>query len=194
MKKWMIIAVVLLLAVLGVAAAIWFVWIEPYYPRYNGRWVYSWADQALLDPNSDARREATENLIPAFRRMKLGEPRIQLLLHFAGRQTVPKEVIPFLVEALHGREFYDYETNAMPGAYVAMALSTVEDGAAIPALIDVIRNDPDSRARAGAIVALRLMGGKAKAAEPDLKRASVDMDHRVREEAERALKEIAEKK
>jgi HEAT repeat protein len=184
MKKKLFIGAILLL---GVAATVGYFWLareSRYNPRHNGKRVYDWKDQAIFDPDPAARREATENLIQAFRQMERGEPRVQLVLKCSGERELPKEMLPFLLEALHAHEIQD------PCSYQAMTLSRVEDAAALPALIEVIRLDDDAHARAGAVAALGMMGAKARAVEAEVRAALADPDHRVRKEAEQALREI----
>jgi HEAT repeat protein len=140
------------------------------HPR--GRWL----------PDTAARETAARTLMGALQEMQ-GEPRIQLVMRFCGRDGVPKEAIPFLVEALHAEE--------MPsGSYPAMALSRVEGEAAVPALIDVITNDDDEHAQAGAVSALdmMLMERSSEAAEAALKHAATTGSEAVQKQAREALK------
>jgi formylglycine-generating enzyme required for sulfatase activity len=181
MKKRVGIAV---LVIVAIAAPVYFIWIYPYNPYYNGKWVYSWLDQAIHDPDPAARREATQKLIEAFSRMERGEPRVQLLLKcWSASESLPKELIPFLIEAIHAHDF-------LPGGYPAMALAQVEDSEAVPALVAVIHDDDDDHARVSAICALEMMRAKAQAAVPDLRLALNDRNEEVRKQAARALKEI----
>jgi HEAT repeat protein len=157
-----------------------------YNPYYKGKRVYAWADQALDSPEPAARDAAARTLMGALQEIH-GEPRIQLIMRFCGRSDVPKEAIPFLVEALHADE--------MPsGSYPAIALSRVEGEAAVPALIDVITNDEDGHAQLGAVWALdmMLMERKSKAAEAALKHAATAGSEGVQKQAQNALKRYEE--
>ena len=155
-----------------------------YNPIYNGKRVYAWSEQAIHDHDPAARAEATQALVSAFKEMRPGEPRIQLVMYCCSDGLLPKEIIPFLIEALHAHEIQ------APGSYQAIALSRVEGTAAVPALVEVALNDEDPHARAGAVAALRMMGPKAKAAEPDLRRAASEGEGEARHRAEEALQEI----
>ena len=174
------IAVVCLLLT-GAAAYFYFTYQNLYNPKFNGKRVYAWTEQAIHDPNPSARTEAAEALVLAFRQMSVG--RIQLVMQFCSEGELPKEVTPFLVEALHAHEM-------PPNSYPAIALFRVEGTAAVPALVEVVLNDEDPHARAGAVAALRMMGPRAKDAEPDLRRAAREGEGEARRRAEEALLEI----
>jgi hypothetical protein len=193
MKKGCAIAfLVVAVVILGAATTIYFAyqsWANPY---YHGKRVYSWADQAMYDPDSAARREATQALIEAFNTMQQGEARIQLTMRFCyarkndqGNYDLPKEVIPFLVETLHAQEM-----PACP-TYPAIALSQVEGDAAVTPLIDVILHDKDTHAQASATYVLGLMGPRAKEAQGALQHALESEDEEVRSGAAQALRQIS---
>src|SRR5262249_46323887 len=114
------------------------------------------------------------------------EARIQLVLtccyartNERGVPALPRELIPFLIEATHAHEFEVYET------YPAIALSQVEDYAAIPALVEIIHHDEDPHARGCAAAPLRMI-------ESNVRTALDDKDENVRREAQIALIAIAE--
>ena len=102
---------VLILLLLGGVASVYFSLQSWYNPYYCGKRVYDWAETAIWAPDPVARREATQALVEAFQGMNVGEPRTQLVLRFCyvrknerGEYDLPKEVVPFLLEALHARD------------------------------------------------------------------------------------------
>lgn len=173
----------------GVVLGIYFIRRSVYDPYHHGKRLYAWAEQAIRSPAPAARRQATEALVAAFKDMQRGEPRIQLVMRFCGAGKLPKEVLPFLVEALHAPEVQAIGRRS----YHAMALSRVEDNAAIPTLVEVILHDEDQLAREGALAALCMTashGKDAKDALPGLREATRDENKDVRRRAEEAVKEI----
>src|SRR5262249_40847392 len=92
------------------------------------------------------------------------------------------ELLPLLIDAL--------KTDEHPYSYPAIGLSRVEGPETVPALIDVLRNDPDKSVRAAAASALGLMGPRAKEAVPALREALRDEDTEVRGRSAQALEEI----
>jgi HEAT repeat protein len=126
--------------------------------------VEAWAQQ-LFDPDPDRRFEARLEL------MALGEP-----------------AVPYLGAALRGDE---PETRREAAGALAGLATRVRVGDAIPALIEALR-DPDPHVRHEAVAALRWAGPQAREAVSALREAAAaDPDHRVREIAARALKQIA---
>ncbi len=185
-KGWTITIGVVLLVLCGVAV-VWYIVTYAYNPYFKGKRLYAWKDQAIHDPDPVARTEATETLIQAFKELR-GETRVQLVLHFCydhGAPELPSEVVPFLIEALHAREIQ------YPDSYQAIALSQVQDAAAIPALVEVLLHDEDDHAHAGAVAALNLMGPRAAPAEAELRGALGHKSEQVRARAQNALREIA---
>src|SRR4051794_24379558 len=168
-------AAVVILA-LGVVVYAYVTWQSRFNPYWHAKRAYDWADQALGDPDPAARREATAAVLEVFRAMKPGESRIQLTMRFCGHVRLPKEVLPFLLEALHAKEM-------PPGSYPALALSRVEPAAAIPALAAVIRDDEDAHARAGAVSALSQMDSATVGVEDPLRLALGDKDEEIRKRA-----------
>jgi hypothetical protein len=191
MKKGCAIAILVVPVVIpGAATTIYFAYQSLANPYYHGKRVYSWADQAMYDPDPAARREAAQALIGAFNTMQQG--RIDLTMRFCyarkndqGNYELPKEVIPFLVETLHSQEM-----PACP-TYPAIALSQVEGDAAVAPLIDVILHDKDTHAQASATYALGLMGARAKEAQGALQQALESEDEEVRSGAALALRQIS---
>jgi HEAT repeat protein len=96
----------------------------------------------------------------------------------SGEYELPKQVLPFLLEALHAHEI-------PPDSYPCIALSQVEPDAAVPAILEVLSTDDDPHARKGARMALTLMGG-AKAV-PALRRALNDENEETRKLAAELL-------
>jgi HEAT repeat protein len=101
-----------------------------------------------------------------------------------GEPELPKEILPFLIVALHAKEIQS------TSSYQAMALSVVEGKAAIPALVNVILHDDDEHAQGGALAALMLMGARAEPAMEQLRGALEDDSAEVRRRAGKALQEI----
>jgi hypothetical protein len=195
-KGCVVTVVVVVLGVAGVVAT----YLHWYNPYYHSKRVRTWARQAIDDPTPEGRREAAQALAEAFRGMRPGEPRIQLVMQFCyarqndqGEYELPEEVLPFLIETLHAREIEG-------GSYQCCALSQVKGGAAVPALIEVIKHDDDPHARYCAACAIRLMGTRNETAMPLLRRALDEGDEEVRRRAAEALnviegdKDKAEKK
>jgi hypothetical protein len=112
---------------------------------------------AIQDHDPVKRREATETLAEAVKEMTPGEARIQLMIRFCGSSQLPKEDLPFLLEALHAEEI-------RPGSYISMAVSSVEPDVAIPALIDLILHGNCEHACECAARALSEMGPQAEKA------------------------------
>jgi HEAT repeat protein len=186
-RKGCIVTVVVLLVLIGgVVLGIHFLLQSVYNPHHHGKRLYTWTEQAIHSPDPAARREATEALVGAFKDMRRGEPRIQLVMRFCGTAKLPKEVLPFLVEALHAPEIQDIGRRS----YQAIALSRVEDNAAIPTLVEVILHDEDQHARDGALAALCMMDSHGKDALPALREAARDENKDVQRRAEEAVKEI----
>jgi hypothetical protein len=190
-RGWVIAAAIVCGVILAVPATVFFTYRSLYNPSYQGKRLYAWAEQAIHDPDPAARTKAAETLVAAFKEMRQGEPRIQLVMRFCyarrnkqGEPELTKEVLPFLIEALHAHEIM------APNSYQAIALSQVEGTEAVPALVEVLLNDEDSHARAGAVAALGMMKTRAKAAEPFLKRAASEGDGEARRWAQDALQEI----
>jgi hypothetical protein len=164
-----------------------FSYLSLFNPSYHGKRVYGWAEQAIHDPDPDARARATQELVAAFKELREGEPRTQLVMLFCGRSELPKEVTPFLVEALH-------DNVLPPNSYPALALSSVEGTEAAPALVEVILHDDDPHARAGALEALRMTAERGKPVEPELRRVANEGDGEARRRAEDILAERAKRK
>jgi hypothetical protein len=188
MKRGCLVAVAAAgLLLVGGAAYIYFSYQSMFNPSYHGKRVYGWAEQAIHDPDPNARARATQELVAAFKELKAGEPRVQLVMLFCGRSELPKEVTPFLVEAMH-------DDIIPPNSYPALALSSVEGTEAAPALVEVILHDDDPHARAGALEALRMMGERGKPVEPELQRVANEGDGKTRRRAEEILAERAKRK
>jgi hypothetical protein len=182
-KKGCIVAVLaVLVVVIGGVTALYFLYQGMYNPYHKGKRVYAWADQAMKAPDPWARQEAVQALSEAFKDMTLG-PRVHLTMHFCGRETLPKELVPFLIETLHIEQLPS-------GSYPSMALSRVEDNAAVPALVDVILHDDDSHARDGAISAICQMYSQARVALPALQDATGDRNEEVQRRAREAIGKI----
>jgi HEAT repeat protein len=155
------IAIVGVLVALNVVAAAIFIAYRSYQntvnPVFRGRGVQDWADIAIEDRDPIKRREAAETLAEAFKEMGPGGPRISLTMRFCGHTQLPKEVLPFLLQALHAEEM-------PPAGYASMAVSRVEPDAAIPALIELILHDDSEHACESAAHALSEMGPQAEKA------------------------------
>src|SRR5262249_32150270 len=138
MKRFL--AVVVVTGVLcGLAGGIGLYFWNVSNPVYHGKRLYAWADQATGSPEPAARRDAVAVLreaLPALR----GEPRLHLLMHFAGRfSSLPPELLPFLLD--------DLETDEHPDSYICLALSKVREAEAVPALTAVLRESKNPLAR-----------------------------------------------
>jgi hypothetical protein len=155
MKK----VVVVTLAVAALAAGVIAVWryeVNRYNPSYHGKRLDAWAEQAECDEDPEARRRAAEVLTEALHDLK-GQPQIYLVMRFCGQQQkpLPKEVIPFLLEALKGPEYTPTQ------GYALMALETRGGPDALAALeraYDDEGEDPGLRERAGVILSHRRKG------------------------------------
>ena len=177
-----LLAVVAVLGVLcGVAGGIGLHFRNLYNPVYHGKRLYAWAEQATGAPEPSTRREAVAVLREVLPHLR-DEPRTQLLLHIAGSNPLPPGLLPFLLD--------DLETDEHPDSYICLALSGVRGPDAVPALIAVLRDLQNPRAREGAICALGRMGPRAREAVPALREALHDEDQAVRVRAARALKDI----
>lgn len=183
-RKGCIVTVVVLLVLIGGGVlGIYCIRQSVYDPYHHGKRLYTWAEQAIHSPDPAARRQATEALVAGFKDMQRGEPRIQLVMRFCVAK-LPKEVLPFLVEALHAPEIQEKRS------YQAIALSRVEGTAAIPTLVEAILHDEDQHARDGAVAALCMMDSHGKDALPALREAARDENKDVQRRAEEAVKEI----
>jgi hypothetical protein len=183
-KGCLIAVLAAVLLVIGVGTVLYYSVVNSINPSYHGKRIYAWAEQAKHDPNPAARQEASQVLLEAFKADRT--LRIQLTMAFCEGETLPKELIPFLVETLHAQEM-------PPGSYQSMALGRIEGEAAVPALVDVIDKD-DEHARAAAVEAIRtmLLERDSKAAEAALHRVADGKDGEVQLRARDALKRYEE--
>jgi hypothetical protein len=152
MKKTIIIGLGILLVLAFVAVAgiggLYLHFLNQYNPTYHGKRVYAWADQAVYDQDPAARREATQVLLEAWPDMQ-PEPRVHLAMHVCdlsmkseGKNPLPKEVLPFLIEATKCPDM-------PPHSYPEMALQFGKGPDTVPALKEAVKNerDPDARKR-----------------------------------------------
>ncbi len=182
MKKAVGFSIVLVGLLLSGGVALYFYIQSVGNPYHQGRRVREWARIAIQDPDPAARREATSALCEAFKTMRRGEPRVQLTSLFCGPSVLPREVLPFLLEALHAREMWSM-------SYPCLALAHVESEAAVPALVNVVLHDVDAHAREGAMMALANSKGK-KAGADAFRQAVGDGSPDVRLRAAAALKRL----
>lgn len=180
----LVLIIVLAFALLLLAVFDYF-WNE-YNPVYHGKRLYAWADQAIWDPSPEARAQATQVLLGALGRER-GEPRVQLLIRFVRPQRgkeekteLPKEVLPFLIEALG-------VDDLPPGSYPAYALRFGAGPDTAPALAEALRHHKNPAVRRQAAAILGDLGVRAETAIPVLTEALDDDDKAVRLAAAEAL-------
>jgi HEAT repeat protein len=165
MNRGCLIAAVAVALLCGVAGGISLYMWGYYNPVYHGKRLYDWADQARRAPDPAARREAVAVLRETLPDLR-GEPRTQLLMHFAGPPPpLPPEMLPFLLD--------DLEADEHPDSYICLALSKVPAADTVPALIAVVRDSKNPLAREGAICALGKMRAQAREAVPVLREVAL---------------------
>jgi bifunctional DNase/RNase len=188
--RWRTVVLVLgLLALLLFAALFTAYWQIRGYddgPVYHDKRLPAWVDQALEDTDPEARREAAEVLREVLPQLH-DDALWQFLLRFVKPKgdpqatPLPKEVHPFLIEAL----------AYMPNSYPAMALEWRAGPDTVPALIEALKTQKDPSIRRQAADILGRLGPRAKEAVPALRDALQDEDEKVRKEAAAALKKLA---
>lgn len=189
MKKGCLLLLGLALALgIGSVVIVVFHLLNKYNPVYHGKRVYAWQDQAIWDEDPAAREQAVQVLLEALHGME-GEPRTQLVMRFCHprrhgqeKTEMPKEVLPFLIEAL--------KIDEHGGGYAFIPLAYIPGPETVPALIDALRDERDAETRKRLVRVLGELGPKAKAAVPVLRDALRDENAAVRESAAVALKRI----
>jgi hypothetical protein len=126
--------------------AVYLCFLNWHNPSYHGKRVHTWADQAIWDEDPQARSDAVVVLIEALREMR-GEPLYQLVMRFCSpykdgqyKRPLPKEVLPFLIEAVKCK-------NIEPGSYPAMAFEMSGGPDEIPALMEALKEERDREAK-----------------------------------------------
>jgi len=182
MKKGCFLAVIsFVLLCVGAAVAIYWQHQSIFNPQHHGKRVYAWAHQAMHDPDPTTRRQATEELVEAFRTMPHGEPRIQLTMKFCGVEKLPKEMLPFVLETLHAEEM-------PPGSYQSIVLGRIEPETGIPVIAEILRNGKDPHIRDCALSAFEWMDSHREDVKASLRMAvDNENDDEVRKILERVL-------
>jgi hypothetical protein len=146
MSKGWGIALLAGLALAGVVSCAIRDYANRYNPVVHGKRVYTWANQAMSDPDPAARQEAAQVLVEAVRSME-GEPRTQLVMRFCNtpegdweKCALPKEVLPVLLEALRAKDI-------PPGSYPAMASRLVDPADSVPALTEMMQRETDEEVK-----------------------------------------------
>jgi hypothetical protein len=193
MKKGCLLALALaaILGIGSIAAVAYSIWNQ-YNPSYHGKRVYTWADQAIWDEDPAAREEAVEVLLEALPEME-GKHRIQLVMRFCHphrhgqeKTELPKEVLPFLFEAM--------KIDEHDGGYAVIAMGGSPGPETVPFLAEAMRNEKDPVTRKRILSVFDLMGPKARDAAPIVREALRDDYVFVRMRAAETLPRITPEK
>ena len=130
-----VVGALVLVAALAVYLGVY--WHNPY---FRGKRLFDWVDQAVWDEDASRREQAVQVLNEAWQTRR-GEDRTQLVLRFVlprrgdqEKAVLPKEVIPFLLEALKAEE--------VPAQnYAAMALHWGGGPEAVAALTRALQDE-----------------------------------------------------
>jgi hypothetical protein len=115
-------------------------------PTYHGKRLHTWVDQAIWDSDPVARRQAVDVLLEALPELHNWR-RTYLLMRFCHPEKngvekvpLPKEVLPFLIEALRSGE-----GSAATYASIALIIGGAQD--TVPILSAAVQNEQDAGAR-----------------------------------------------
>jgi hypothetical protein len=158
-------------------------------PVYHGKHLLEWADGAVWAEDHMTRQRAAEVLRQA--RLREGEEvRLRVykeLLQFNRREgerkdQLPEELTPFLVEA-----FKEEDQNA---GLVMAGLEKCPASQVMPPLIELLKDERQTRKKSYLIRALGQFGPKARAAIPLIRQSLQSENMGLRETAREALERI----
>jgi hypothetical protein len=169
MKRGCVVGLGVVAALVLVAALVVYNAVYMFNPFFRGKRLNGWVDQAVWDEDA-SRREQAIQVLTEWWQTRRGEDRTQLVMRFVQprrgdqeKAVLPREVIPFLLEALKAEEWPAQN-------YAAMALHWKGGPEAVEALTRALqdeREDPLVRKWADKILRIREQEQKERGEEPD---------------------------